>query len=847
MSKWIMAISAMLVLAAIAPPAHAQATEPPSAEPSESGSPEGVAPPSQEAQPLEVISLPDEPKPVTVEPPSKSESIDEVVVTAQRREQSAQDVPISITVFNQEQLSNANITNAGDLANYTPSLSVNTRFGSENTTFTIRGFTQDLRTTASVGTYFAEVVAPRGQTSQASGDGAGPGSLFDVQSVQVLKGPQGTLFGRNTTGGAILIVPNKPSNDFEGYAELSAMNYGGFRQQGVVNLPIIDTVKVRFGIDHNVRDGYLRNISETGARDLNDVDYAVYRLSVLWNVTDDIENYTIFSYTDSSTHGNTAQLFACNPSLNPADNVSLILIGRSCQDQLSNQAAAGKNGEYDVSSTIPDPMSIIRERRAINTTTWTLSENVTFKNIFAYAHLYTESGSQIFGTNFHAIGDLNPNREFFVGLSVPNPDEPVTSQTTFVEEPHLQGTAFDGRFEWQAGAYYERSLPDGFSGNNSAGMLSCDPRTLSGDPSRFDCFDLTLGLIGSVLVQQYKTDYLNQALYAQGTYDFTDELSLTAGLRYTWDRTRGYGIKTRYAFLLGVPEGETQSIVNPEVSSEAPTGMINISYKPNANVMAYGKYNRGYRQGSVNMAADPGLDTFGPEHVNTYEIGAKISFRGAVPGRFNIAAFYNDFTDQQLQAGYVSSNSGVTTTIFNAGHSRIVGFETETYLKLLRDLSLTLSTSYLDTKLLEAENVSQGNLAAGGVLAPLTYAPIADVGDELPYAPDQTYVASLDYHLPIDARVGDIIVGVTYSYIGKQRSASSSSSDFGLLGDYSLLNASINWISIAQSSFDLSLFGTNLLNEKYTTFVSGIYNVLGFESRQVGAPRMFGVRMRYNF
>ena len=152
--------------------------------------------------------------------------VEEVIVTAQRREENIQDVAISITVFDQKQIADANITTGVDLANYTPSLSANTRFGPDNASFAIRGFTQDLRTTASVATYFAEVVAPRGQSSQTSGDGAGPGALFDLENVQVLKGPQGTLFGRNTTGGAVLLVPQKPTDEFEGYLEANGGNLG---------------------------------------------------------------------------------------------------------------------------------------------------------------------------------------------------------------------------------------------------------------------------------------------------------------------------------------------------------------------------------------------------------------------------------------------------------------------------------------------------------------------------------------------------------------------------------------------------------------------------------------------
>ena len=145
-------------------------------------------------------------------------NMSEIIVTARRTEERLQDVPISITVYNQQQISNRNITNAADLATFTPSLSANTNFGQENSSFAIRGFTQDAGTQPSVATYFADVVAPRGPTQGTqAGDGAGPGSFFDLQNIQVLKGPQGTLFGRNTTGGAVLFVPQKPTSEFGGY------------------------------------------------------------------------------------------------------------------------------------------------------------------------------------------------------------------------------------------------------------------------------------------------------------------------------------------------------------------------------------------------------------------------------------------------------------------------------------------------------------------------------------------------------------------------------------------------------------------------------------------------------
>src|ERR1700761_2574590 len=152
--------------------------------------------------------------------------LSEIIVTARRVEERLQDVPISISVFTQEQLANRNVVNAEDLAAYTPSLAANNNFGQENSSFAIRGFVQDAGTPPSVAVYFADVVALRGPTQGTqAGDGAGPGSFFDLQNVQVLKGPQGTLFGRNTTGGAVLFVPQKPTSRLEGYIEAEGGNF----------------------------------------------------------------------------------------------------------------------------------------------------------------------------------------------------------------------------------------------------------------------------------------------------------------------------------------------------------------------------------------------------------------------------------------------------------------------------------------------------------------------------------------------------------------------------------------------------------------------------------------------
>ena len=185
------------------------------------------------------------------------DTMNTIIVTAQRVEERLQDVPISMTVFNQQQLSDRNVTFASDLAIYTPSLSIDNQFGYDNTVFSLRGFSQALQTSPTVGVFFADVVAPRGgPIGRSGGDGAGAGDLFDLQNVQVLKGPQGTLFGRNTTGGDVLLVPAKPTSAPGGYVEVSAGNYDMERVQGVLNMPLNDNIRMRLGFDQQTRDGY---------------------------------------------------------------------------------------------------------------------------------------------------------------------------------------------------------------------------------------------------------------------------------------------------------------------------------------------------------------------------------------------------------------------------------------------------------------------------------------------------------------------------------------------------------------------------------------------------------------
>ncbi|GIX29693.1 MAG: hypothetical protein KatS3mg124_0165 [Porticoccaceae bacterium] len=796
--------------------------------------------------------------------------LEEIVVTARRREERLQDVPISISVLDQQKIADLNIINAGDLATYVPSLSVNTRFGQDGTIFQIRGMTQELRTTASVGVYFAEVVAPRGANTSSSGDGAGPGDFFDLENVQVLKGPQGTLFGRNTTGGAILLTPKKPTDEFEGYVEASGGNYDLRRLQAVVNVPVSEQVRLRFGVDDQSREGYLDNVSGKGPDHFANVNYTAFRASAVVDITENLENYTIFKWLDSRNNATPGSLVACNPA--PGT-----LFGPLCEADFANREALGKGlGFYDVWNEMSETYSEIDSWQVINHTTWEVNDALSVKNILSYAEFQMGSRYPIYGTNFFKTPVFGGDPLWIpFGLTNEERGRKTADSSTFVEELQFFGTAFDERLTWQVGLYYEKTEPEDDYGAASWNWLACDESTMSDpDPNNWRCNDVALlnGLIpapfsgsqalafgvpqlagvyfGSKASAPGGVEYDNRAAFAQGTWRFSDQWAVTAGLRYTDDETKGYTDEVIARFpgnlLTGgyfPPDSVIVDSRRPKTKSDEWTWLVDLEYTPAAGQLYYLKYAKGYRQGSVNLAADPPFDVHEPEELDAYEAGAKLSFEGAMPATLNVAVFFNDLKDQQLQYGYLSGRRGVgTTAIVNAGSSEVWGLELDGTVLLTDQLSFTLAYSYLDT---EVKDLVLPDLSA---VAPRGVTPSTAEGEDLPLTPENQLLATLAWRLPVAESWGEMVAAVTYSYVDERQSASPSltGSPYVILDDYDLVNLNFNWRGVLGSPFDFSAFVTNLTDEEYYTYVTGNWGT-GFELAQLGQPRMWGARLRYNF
>ena len=790
------------------------------------------------------------------------ELLSDIVVTARRVEERLQDVPISITVYDQDQLSNRNVTNSQDLAIYTPSLSAYSNFGTENSTFAIRGFVQDIGTPPSVGVYFADVVAPRGAAQGTpSGDGAGPGSFFDLQNVQILKGPQGTLFGRNTTGGAILLVPQQPTDVFEGYVEGSFGNYDMRRLQAALNVPISDTVRLRIAADDHSREGYLRNKSGIGPKDYNDINYTAVRASLVIDVTPDIENYTIFSYSHSNTNGSTHKAIACAPNL----GFGAVL---ACP-QIEDQKQSG--GFFDLKTNMTDPISKLEQWQVINTTTWVASEQLTIKNIASYAEFRNVQRGPMFGTNWSmGIPMLGiPNQQIAFNFLRPIPGGKTAAQSTFTEELQFQGASADRKLIYQFGGYVEISKPLETVGVQTPVMIGCT------DPDNFQCIDV-LGIgasaqtgfqfpvnIGSINQTTGRTHFRNVGLYSQATYNFSDQLSATGGFRYTWDKHTNTSRRLTYLFPVLPPfTGDAFGICTDmtsapscserlEQKSSKPTWLISLDYKPNYDTLVYLKYTRGYRTGGVFANSPIEYRVFEPEQIDSYEAGFKASFSDTIQGILNVSAFYNDFRNQQLQASFEPAPGAPvapTTGVVNAGKSRIWGFEVETSIMPFPGLRLDGSYAYLNARIKRIDPivVTDPNYIASNQI---------EVGNSLFLSPENKFSITATYTLPVEESVGTITLGATYTYTDKQRSTylynnpafvAAYGANLGIVDDFDLLNLNINWSSIAGSPVDLSLFAVNVLKEKYFAFVPGV-GALGVETAVLGEPRTYGLRLRYRF
>jgi iron complex outermembrane receptor protein len=347
--------------------------------------------------------------------------------------------------------------------------------------------------------------------------------------------------------------------------------------------------------------------------------------------------------------------------------------------------------------------------------------------------------------------------------------------------------------------------------------------------------------------------FINMAAYAQGTYALTDQLKLTAGLRYTYDRSTGTAIAQLRQFPFTVSPtalfnagpvicevGFTGDCsLTGRTSSKRATWTVNLAYNPVENVMVYGSWSRGYRQGAANPAAAPQFNTFAPETVDAFEAGLKASFQGTVSGRFNVAGYYNSLRNQQLQYALVpaDSNTSNRTSILNAGKSRIYGFEADALFNLGDTVRLTGAINYLNTKLIAATVPT---------VAGVTVVPTAVQGGELAYSPKWSGSVGAAVKLPVPESLGKVELGANYRFQSSYQVAAPTITSLRAT-PVRQLDLNLDWTNFAGAPIDLSLFANNVTNQFTVVTLNGLKDVLGFDARQLGEPRMYGLRLRVRF
>lgn len=784
---------------------------------------------------------PNAPAPAAAPPPSSSQNvgtIETVVVTARRTAENPQDVPVSISAFSADDLQREQINNTQDLQGRVPSLTIGSNSQLRNTeTPTIRGQGGTFGASPGVVLYLAEVPVPEDAITNGQG---GPGKFFDLADLQVLKGSQGTLFGRNTTGGALLVEPHKPDNRFEASISDEGSTFSGNTAEGVLNVPVIpDKLLLRVGAQFVNRDGFTRD-AVTG-EDYDSKHYWTTRLGLTWKPAEHIENYLLGYYSHNSDNGTGTVINGINqsglnygvlasalqaqglplPTQQEADalNVGCEYLdakapSTNCgQDIVAAQQARGpRSVQYSTS-----PNDFLETGAAVDQFKYEISRQLTLRNIASFSFLKHEFRWDFDGSRAALDEVVNPN-----GVN-------STDAQQYTEELQLQGSTLHTRLKYVAGFYYQDQRPSGPQAEDPVALFTALP------------------------AETYGVTQRSYAPYAQGTYDLggladaLDGVKLTGGLRYTTDHVDGFS-------NAGVGEHSAQfrkSVVTYTAGLD----------KSIDNTLLYGKVSHGYKAGGFQpTAVNPADYTFKPEYVTNYELGQKSDFTiGNVPARLDTAVYYTSYTDMQRAATDSYLVPGTTTyayggAVFTAGKASIGGFEMEGQVQPFTGFNLSLNYAYTYGKYTDFSLQNNGvnpqldctgqYVNQGGTVA-LKCVPFQ-------YTPRHQTSVTARYLVPWEVARGKIDGSVSYAWTDRQYASSYTLPEVepgAWLGSFGLLNANANWSWLLgeKSSLALRFFGTNLTNRVYRISNSNVWNVAYFQSSIYGEPRIFGVQLAYGW
>jgi iron complex outermembrane receptor protein len=620
----------------------------------------------------------------------------DIIVTAQRRSESMMRVPIAISAISQDDLAKRGITSTAQLTGTIPSLQVNSPYGDSQPNFTIRGIgvanEHNPNQASPVGVYFDDAyIAARAAHGL---------QLYDLERIEVLRGPQGTLYGRNTTGGTINFISRRPTlSGTSGDVQVGYGNYNNFTAQGALDTTLVkDVVGLRVSANYAKGDGYIKNIAP-GQPDLNSTNSVAAR-AILRIKPDDKLDITL-----KGTYGRSNPTQAAIYDLGTGANGFNPVLGTS-------RAAKGL-GFFEVDSARVG-RSFIESYGTELIVKYNLNEAIQLTSLTSYDHLKQAFSQE--GTGLESPVFTQPLDTLYGNVF-----------TMFNQE--LRAAYSDDRTNVQAGLYY------GYDKDAS--------------DSYYWLFD------GAAMIRQkYDQVRRSYAAFTQADQKIGSHLSVTLGLRYTHDTGRyqnyeayqvpasaftgtrdisAFSPASGTYFFGGYDAASGQLVSGPtlKLDSSALTGRAAINYTFDDGKMLYASYGRGYRAAAFcgQCFFGPTIITTKPEQVDAYEIGAKGRFFDRMLS-LSLAGFIMNYRNQQI-----NETIGTETLLRNVDKSRIQGVEAEATLRPVKDLKLNLSGSFLDATY-QALQLSGGDLS----------------GQRLPYAPRWSASGSLDWTM---ARIGE--------------------------------------------------------------------------------------------
>ena len=704
---------------------------------------------------------------------------DVVVVTVRRRPEDALAVPIAVTALEGAEIEKDQINDVQDLQRQIAALQTS-QISRDDTIVVMRGQGPGVGAFPGVLTYLNEVPFR----------GLGEGFYYDLASIQVLKGPQGTLFGRNANGGAILFGAAVPEAEFGGHLQATLGNYDARELQGALNLPVAgDQVMARVAGLFSRREGYTR--VATGGEALDDRNVAAGRLSLRLAPTASVRNDLMTDYARVDTNGTSAILLGLNPqgplALLPPE------VQAAAAALLAQQQALGPRTQVGTSTdTVRQSEQWgVQDRLEVD-----LSDTVKLRNIAAYRRYQLLFRADYDGTPL-------PLLDFSI-----TPDGQTTDEEQISEE--LQLLADLGSVTLTAGAYYQQNRPAGEQ--RQIGTIFFQP-----------------------ILQISDADDLSRALYAQVDYDadaILPGLSLSAGGRYTWDRRQQSAATVNLASgTCGAPGAVPPGcLLSDTVRFDAPSWSLAATYEAAPETYIYVTSRHSYKSGGLNLNQPfAAARVYAPEYITDVEIGIRSSLSlGAAELDVAANVYRGDYSDVQVNALVADTeNNAIFNIVENGAEATLSGAELDALLRLPGGVSLGLSYAYTDAHYDRFISTIYGDLSD----APW------------PYTSEHKGSATAAWTLPVAEEAGRPTLAAHLSF--------QTESTFGYDPDpftgqpgYALLDLDLDWSNVLGAPLDLGIFVNNATDKLYRTGVIGLFNTIGLSSGIYGPPRTYGLRVR---